>query len=228
MSRACRAATPPPPPRQATQNQPESRCRARGPGCPPVSVCPSQCEPGEEPGTLRLARRRKARGGGGLGAVVANRGAHNKDASRRRVPVRAWSRLPLACAVPCGRRCRGGGGTAVDGGHESRLIFAEAFHPSPGVCDTPFPADWHCSFHHTSRWARAGEPTVADSTTEPIKRRVNAPHGGRRNEARVASSSTSTKLAGSDQTSPIGDTMGETANGKVASPSWLSFWDSVG
>lgn len=197
--------------------------------CVPVSVSLVRSQ-----ATPRLARRRKARvggGGGRLGAGVDAVGPHNKDASRRRVPVRAWSRAPnLHALYPVDGAVGGGGvcGPAVDGGHENRLIFDEAFfHPTPGPRNTVGPADWRCSLHHTSRWARAGEPTGADSVTWPIKRLGGAPQGGRRNEARVASSATSAKLAGSAETSPIGDTMERTGNGKMATQSWLSFWASV-
>lgn len=112
-------ALPPHPPFQATQNQHESRCRAWGPAsnsvCDPVSV--SRVRNLVAPRDWPVVERRV----GGL--VGCGAGPHNQDASRRRVPVRAWSvacvRCTLWTVLSCGR---GGPGEGHTGG--PRLVMA--------------------------------------------------------------------------------------------------------
>lgn len=116
---ACGARPTPPPPFQATQNQHESRCRAWGPAsnsvCDPVSV--SRVRNLVAPRGWPVVERRV----GGL--VGCGAGPHNQDASRRRVPVRAWSvacvRCTLWTVLSCGR---GGPGEGHTGG--PRLVMA--------------------------------------------------------------------------------------------------------
>lgn len=110
--------------------------------CVPVSVSLVRSQ-----AALRLARRRKARGGrrGGWVRSCLQRGPITRmrlEGMCRFGPghVPHWHALyPVDGAV-------GGGG---EGGpscrwlrHENRLIFDEAFHPTPGAHDTPVPADW--------------------------------------------------------------------------------------